>query len=849
MAGGLFNFFKPQAAKHSPSTTLAETLDKARSLHLQGQHADALAICREILEREPDHVDALFLSAEIAARRGESDRAMQVYRRVLDLKPDHAPAHYKRGNLLKDRQEMEAALASYDEAIALDPGYAHAFCNRGFVLERLNRWDAALESYDQAILLTPGDAFAHFNRAGVLRELERREEALASYTQAIAVKADYFEAYCNRGLLLAEMKRWDEALASHANSIEINPGFAPAHCARGAVLQDKRELDAALASYDRAIEIDPGFAPAHCARGTVLENKGELDAALASYDRAIEIDPGFAMAHCNRGSLLTRLRHLSAARSSLDRAITLKPDFAAAYCSMAVLLRRVRRFGAALTNYDRAIALKPDYAEAYLQRASLLWEMKQFLPAIASYDRGIALEAKTRFVLGMRQYTKMTICDWSDFPSDVQRLASGIEAGELVSPPMQVLGLLDSIPLHYKAAQIWVREEHPPRPELPAISRRLRPGKVRIGYFSGDFHQHPVAVLMAGVIEAHDRSKYEMSAFSYGPDSQDDMRKRLETAFDQFIDVREKSDRDIALLARKMDIDIAVDLGGHTDGGGTGIFALRAAPLQVNYLGYPGTMGADYMDYMIADATVVPEAHEHYYAEKIVRLPNSFLPHDSTRTIASTVFSRNELGLPSSGFVFCCFNNSYKITPDVFDGWMRILARVPDSVLWLSQNNEPATDNLRRESLRRGVDAERLIFAKRMASPAEHLARHRAADLFLDTRPYNAHATAIDALWAGLPMLTFPGEGFASRVAASLLKAVQLPELIATSPGNYEDMAVHMAENPQFHAGIREKLARNRLDSPLFDTRRFTRHLETAYSKLLERFHAGLPPEHIHVPP
>jgi predicted O-linked N-acetylglucosamine transferase (SPINDLY family) len=334
---------------------------------------------------------------------------------------------------------------------------------------------------------------------------------------------------------------------------------------------------------------------------------------------------------------------------------------------------------------------------------------------------------------------------------------------------------------------------------------------------------------MAEVFETHDRAQYEINAFSYGPDSQDDMRKRLRGSFDRFMDVRGKSDRDVALLAREMGIDIAVDLTGHTGDARPGIFALRAAPLQVNYLGYPATMGADYIDYVIADATAVPKAHEPYYSEKILRLPDCFLPHDSSRAIASTVYSREELGLPSRGFVFCCFNNGYKITPDVFDGWMRILTRVPDSVLWLSHNNEAATGNLRREALQRGVNAERLVFARRMDSPAEHLARHRAADLFLDTRPYNAHATAINALWAGLPVLTFPGEGFAGRVAASLLKAVQLPELIATSAGNYEDMAVRLAETPQLHASIKAKLAHNRANSPLFDTRRFTRHLETGW--------------------
>jgi predicted O-linked N-acetylglucosamine transferase (SPINDLY family) len=784
-------------------------------MHQQGRHVDAQAICREILERQPEHLDALFLSADIAAKSGDSDRALQTYRKVLELKPDHAPVYYKCGNLLKDRGQMDAALASYDRAIELDPEYAHALCNRGFVLERLEQWNAALESYDRALSLTPGDALAHFNRAGVLRQLARQEEAVASYTQAISVKPDYFEAYSNLGFLLIELNRFDEALASHAKSIEINPCFAPTHFGRGMVFQERKEWDAALASYDRAIEIDPGN----------------------------------ALAHCNRGGLLIELKQWSAARSSLERAIALKPDLAAAYYSIGVLCTLVGQSEVALANFDRAIVLKPDYAEAYLSRGTLLVEMRRFLPAIESFDRGTTLSGVSHFVPGARCFAKMSVCDWSDLAAEVGRLAAGIEAGDKVSPPHQALVLIDSAPLHYKAAKIWVQSAHPSNPGLPPISRRPRREKVRIGYFSGEFYLHPVPLLMARVFEAHDRSQYEVTAFSYGPHSEDEFGRRLKRGFDRFIDVRGKSDRDVALLARDMQIDIAVDLAGHTGRSRTGIFAWRAAPLQVNYLGYAGTMGADYIDYLIADATVVPDGEESCYAEKILRLPNSFLPYDPSREISSTAYTRAELGLPSTGFVFCCFNNSYKITPQVFDGWMRILARVPNSVLWLSQSNETVVDNLRRESLARGVDAERLVFAEHMPSPADHLARQRAADLFLDTRPYNTHATAIDALWAGLPVLTFPGAGFAARVAASLLKAVRLPELIATNAANYEDMAVQMADDPQFHAAIKEKLARNRFESPLFDTPRFVKHLETGYASMIERLHAGLPPGHIHVPP
>jgi predicted O-linked N-acetylglucosamine transferase (SPINDLY family) len=507
----------------------------------------------------------------------------------------------------------------------------------------------------------------------------------------------------------------------------------------------------------------------------------------------------------------------------------------------------VMRIEAAIVDFDRAVALKPEYAEAFRNRADALMLIKQYAAGLASYDRAFSLKPDFRYLLGMRRHAKMQICDWSDLASEVDRLIAGIEAGATVSTCFPILGLLNSARLHQKVAQIWTREEHPAEQSLPMIPWYPARDKIRIGYFSADFHEHPVAVLAAGFLEAHDRSKFEVSAFSCGPDRQDTVRKRLELAFNRFIDVRGHSDKEIALLARRLSIDIAVDLGGHTGNSRTGIFAMRAAPIQINYLGYPGTMGAEYMDYLIGDRMVIPEAQRGHYAEKIVYMPNSYLPHDSSQAIANTVFTREDLGLPPTGFIFCCFNNNYKIMPDTFDSWMRILRRVEHSVLWLSQKDPMTASNLRREALRRGVDAGRLIFADRMPSLPEHLARQRVADLFLDTLPYNAHATALDALWAGLPVLTCVGEGFVSRVAASLLNAIELPELIAATPTQYENLAVQLATNPQHLEEIRQKLARNRLKTPLFDTRAFTKHLEAAYTKVHERYRANLPPEDIYI--
>jgi protein O-GlcNAc transferase len=810
MPRNFLRIFTPKVAKNSGSATFETKFELARLLSEGGQIAEAKAACMEILGNQPDHWESLALLAELEKN---PEQAIQSYTRLIDLRPDFAPAYYKLGNLFMGRNQLEAALVSYDQALALDPDHANAFCNRGVVLGLLHRPDEALASYDRAIALNPSDALGLYNRADVLRKLKRLKEALASYDQAIAVRPDYADAYWNRGVLLQDLEQWD----------------------------------AALVSYNRCIEINPGISYAYLNRGNLLHVRKKLDMALADYNQAIDVDPANADAYCNRGIVLTDLRQWDAAFASLNRALELNPDLAEAHCSRGQLLAHVMRMEAAIASFDSAIALKPKYAEAYRHRGDALVGLKQYVAAIASYDQAIILKPDSPYLRGDRRHTAMYICDWGDLEADCDRIAAGIDADEKVAPPFSVLALLNSARLQHGAARIWVREQYPVETSLPAILPHPATSRIRLGYFSGDFREHPVALLAAEFFESHDRSRYELIAFSFGPETQDDVRNRLERTFDRFIDVRDKPDQEVALLARSLNIDIAVDLGGHTGYSRTRVFALRAAPIQISYLGYPGTMGAEYIDYLIGDRVVISEEQRRHYSEKIVYLPNSFLPHDSSRAIATTVFTREALGLPPTGFVFCCFNNNHKITPDTFGSWMRILRRVDKSVLWLSQNDPTAASNLRREALLRGIDGGRLIFSDRMSSLPEHLARQRVADLFLDTLPYNAHATALDALWAGLPVLTCVGEGFVSRVAASLLNAIELPELITNTRTQYENFAVHLAANPRHLDEIRKKLAQNRLKTPLFDTRAFTRHMEDAYTKMYQRYGDNLPPEDIYV--
>ena len=474
-------------------------------------------------------------------------------------------------------------------------------------------------------------------------------------------------------------------------------------------------------------------------------------------------------------------------------------------------------------------------------------DLKRPEEALASYERAIALKPDFEFLYGNLIHTKMKICDWSNLETDIVQLVHKIDRSEKVSPPFLLFAATNSRELQRKAAEIYARARYPLNSALPKIGKRQRRNKIRIGYFSADFRNHPATYSMVEMFERHDRSKFEIIGFSFSPESAYELKSRLESAFDKFIDVNSYKDLDVAQLARNMEIDIAIDRNGFTTYCRPNIFAARAAPLQVSYKAYPGTMGTDYIDYLIADPVVVPAAHRQNYSEKIAYLPNSYQVYDTKRHISDMAVSPEDVGLTEDEFVFCCFNNNYKITPAVFDCWMNILKQVNGSVLWLFEDNAKAASNLQKEAKNRGVHPERLIFAKRMPL-SEHLARHRFADLFLDTYPYNAHTTASDALWAGLPVLTRIGETFASRVAASLLNAIGLSELITSTPQAYEALAIELATNPEKLAAIKRKLANNRLTTPLFDTQTYTRHIEAAYTMMYERYQADLPPDHIYVP-
>jgi predicted O-linked N-acetylglucosamine transferase (SPINDLY family) len=652
----------------------------------------------------------------------------------------------------------------------------------------------------------------------------------------------------SRAVELHQRGKLEKAERIYRSILKADPrNFDAAHLL-GVIFLQSNQFKAAERQIDLAIQINPNVAAAHSNRGIALKDLQRFDEALASFDKAVALQRDNAELFNNRGSVLKELKRLEDALTSIDRAIALKGDYAEAFNNRGNTLRELGRHGEALASYDRAIALKPDYAEAHANRGGMLQELNHFEEALAGYDRSMALDPERPYLAGDRLFLQMTMCMWDRLEESWDDLIRAVRRGSPASKPFPLLIIPSGRSEQRACAEAYVKRNYPASPSPISRGEGYGHGRIRIGYFSADFFNHATAYLMAELIERHDRARFEIVGFSFGPQSRDAMRMRLEKVFDRFIDVRALDDRAVAVRAREMEIDIAVDLKGFTANRRPGIFAQRAAPIQVNYLGYPGTMGAPYIDYLIADQTLVPPEHFASYAEKIVHLPHSYQVNDSTRAIAELTPTRAQAGLPEEGFVFCCFNNNYKITPEAFDIWMRLLNAVEGSVLWLLEDNPMAARNLRREAQARGVAPERLVFAPRVALP-EHLARHSLADLFVDTFPCTAHTTASDALWAGLPLLSLLGETFAGRVAASLLNAIGLSELIARSALDYEALALKLAREPAALATIRARLAANRSTHPLFDIARFTRHLEQAYQTMAERARNGLGPEHLVVDP
>ncbi len=806
---------------------------------------------------------------------GNLDAAIAGYRAVLQQQPEHAEANRLLGLALFARGQVADARAALERAASLAPPSAALLNDLGNVRRAAGDKTAAIEAFSAAIKAEPGFAFAHFNLADALLEAGDMQRASAAYDDIIArrfagIDGDF---YVNRGLCRLRLGDTEGAMESFRAALQLEPDHSRAAATLSDTLQklgahrdavifltgflDKqrasletlislgtgflglRDYPRALGLFERLAATNPRSSKVLVGKGLALSGENRHDEALQSFDAAMVLEPRDAEALIGKGVALKVLRRVPEAIESYQRAIDIAPRSPNLHLNLGNALALLNRHKEALACYERVLALDPILAKALNYEGNSL-------NALNRQSEAVVLDPSVTEALSSLVYTKQRHWDWTGLSEQRQYLLDRVHARQYTANPFALLGICDDPELHQIAARAYTRETLPPVPAVqppPATPRE----RLRIGYFSADFHNHATMHLLAGVLECHDRDAFEIHVFSYGPEIEDAMRARVRATVDHFNDCARLSDGAMIAAARQAGLDIAVDLKGYTQDARLAPFAARLAPVQVSYLGYPGTIGADFLDYILADATVLPMDQQRFYDEKIVHLPGSYQANDDRRVIAPEVPTRAEAGLPADGFVYCCFNNAYKITPEVFASWMRVLNAVPDSALWLMSNDAESIDRLRSVAAEQGIDPTRLVFGPSLPS-AKHLARHRLADLFLDTLPYNAHTTASDALWAGLPVLTQMGNAFSGRVAASLLNAVGLPEMITRDVAAYEALAIALGRDPARAAALKAKLAAAIPTAPLFNTPRFTRHLESAYRMMLQRRAAGLPPEGFAVP-
>ena len=674
-------------------------------------------------------------------------------------------------------------------------------------------------------------------------------EAEKLYVAVAKKYPEYFDALHLYGLFKYQQGQFNDAARLVEKATKINPRSTNALNSLGVILAHLKRHQEAIASFDAALKLEPNHVQALGNRSNSLNELGRFNEAISSSDRAIANDPRYAEAYMPRGAALFSCHRYLEALESYDRSLKINPSQAVAWAGRGNVFYKLKNYDESFAAYDKALALKPDLADAWLGRGNVFYDLRRYDEAFAAYDKALAAKPDLPYAEGSRLNAKLSLCRWDDIDAECTHLIDTVRAGERRSAPFVLLALPATPADQLKCAQLWFSDRCPDPPPPLWRGEQYRHERIRVAYISPDYRDHPVAFLTAGMFESHDRSRFEVTGVSIGPDTDDAMRARLSRAFDRFLNVPDQTDKAIGRTLRELEIDIAVDLSGITENSRPAIFAQRPAPVQISYLGYCGTMGAAFYDYLLADRTAISQQDFEFFSEKVVWLPDSFIVNDRTRRIAERTPTRAELHLPENGFVFCCFNQPYKINPTMFEAWMPLLQAVDGSVLWLRDHNAIATHNLCLEAARRGVAPERLVFAAFVPQDADYLARQRQADLMLDTLNYNAHTTACDALWAGVPVLTCMGSTFAGRVAGGLLRAVGLPELVTQSLADYEALALKLAREPSLLRSLKATLARNRENCPLFDTARFTRNIETAYTTMWERTRRGEPPQSFAVEP
>ena len=719
--------------------------------------------------------------------------------------PTDFVALYSLGVEAFGKEDYPSALDYFEKAKLLQPKFAQIWYNLGLVHGRLGQLKEALSHFDQAIHLDP----AYEDAKNIRATLSSGSQGNTSALSPVGKSKDYTDKL-TKAIEHQAQQKIDEAEKIFLEMLDSDPNDLPALFSLGGIEHNRHHPEKALKYYERALELNPDFPSLLFNCGAACQSLKQYERALACYDKALLQNPTYSEVLLNRGCLLVEMK----------------------------------RHKDALLNYEELLKIEPLNDKALHNRGIILTDFKLSDLAIQTFERLLEISPNYSYALGLLYFEKLHACDWSKLDELYRLIIEGVRSGKPVCKSMALTAISNEPRDHLLCAQIFAKHFFPARQSLWR-GEIYQHRKIKIAYVSPDLREHPVGHLIAGVFENHDKSKFELTAISLGIDDQSSLRKRIVAAFDNFIDVRQMTSRDIAELLRSQEVDILVDLAGYTADSRTDIFAQRPVPIQVNFLGYSSTMGVDYIDYIIADGHVIPEEFRDCYSEKVVHLPDTYMPTDSAIEMAETTPPRETYGLPPKGFVFCCFNHDYKLNAPIFAVWMNLLQNVPGSVLWLMKLNDSAERNLRQEATTRGVDPDRIVFASRVPRVEDHLARYRLADLYLDTTPCNAHSTTSDVLRAGLPLVTCRGKAFAGRVSASLLSLVDLPELITDTLQDYEKLAYQLATNKGALRKICKKLQKILSTNDPFDTSRYCRNLEKAYLAMWERYQRGEKPDHL----
>jgi len=777
---------------------------KEQHLFEEAEHA-----LKQAVLLAPQMVDAYYFLGSIAQERGNPAKAIEYFQKSLELKPDFEIVYGDLCQLMFQSGQLESATKVIQQGLALFPQSAQFHCYLGNLYVAEKKLEQAVSCYRKALAIQPDYAEVHVLLGNIFKEQGELDDALDCYRKALALRPDSFEINNNLGSTFHDQGNLNEAETCYRKALELNPEYVEANNNLGVIFRKRGKLSEAEACYRKVLALRPD-SPATCNNlANLFRLQGNLDEAIAYYRKALELKPDDAEVYNNLGAIFQDHLNMDDAVACFSKALMLRPNDPGIHNNLGFALQVQGKPDEALSCFRQAIALKSDFHAAKINLVHLM----------------------------------QLVCEWKDLQllsEEVRRSVRELPpTGENRIPPFSFLAVSGSTPSEQKlCASNWAQgvcqNLNLNREAMGFNFRREPRQKIHIGYLSADFRNHPVAHLMAEVIKIHDREHFRISAYSYGPDDASGaMRKRLERAFDRFVDIREFTHEAAARQIYADQVDILVDLTGYTQFHRSAILALRPAPVQAEYLGYLGTMGADFMDYIIADRFLIPPEHQRFFSEKVAYL-SSYQANDRQSAIAETP-TRKSCGLPEEGIVFCCFNQTYKILPDIFEIWMRLLKAVPGSVFWIFAPNPVAISNLQREAQAKGVAPERLIFAESVPLD-KHLARLKCADLFLDTLPYNAGTTASNALWAGLPVITCTGETFSSRMAGSLLIALDVPELITYNLEDYYALALELATDKNKYTGIRNKIMANRESARLFDSTKFTRDLENVYQRMWDEY-------------